>query len=324
MLLPRPSATLAPRAVRVRVAATSANLGPGYDSFGLALDLHDEVVAERIDAGLEITVDGVCSDTVPRDGSHLVVRAAARAFAAMGEDVPGLRMHCRNTIPHSSGQGSSAAAIVAGILMARALTPDGDRRLSDDGVFALATAMEGHPDNVAPALWGGFTIAWVADGPGDAVAPPARTVRLAPHPDVQAIVFTADSVCATDTARAALPATVPHHDAAANAARAALLCHALTAEPGLLWEATRDWLHQPYRASVMPETAALLERLRAGGLAAVLSGAGPSVLLLGAALPEPEDLRHTGFTARRVALSSGGAQVEIGAARQAPESGAIE
>lgn len=294
-----------PVPVRIRVPASSANLGPGYDSFGLALGFYDEVAAERADTGLSIHVSGVGAGLVPRDGSHLVYQAAVRAFDAMDEPVPGLRMRCVNRIPHGGGQGSSAAAIVAGLLMARALTTDGAERLTDDGVFELATEMEGHPDNVAPVLYGGFTIAWMS---GDPARP--RAVRLRPHPDLRAVVLSADAACATTHARAVLPPQVPHGDAAANSARAALLVHAMTTDPGLLFEATEDRLHQRYREGVMPQTAALLHRLRAQGLAAVLSGAGPSVLLLGTEVPPRSVLTAPGFRADEVAVPEFGATVD--------------
>jgi homoserine kinase len=292
--------------VRVRVPASSANLGPGYDSFGLALALFDEVIAERTGSGLRIEVSGIGAGTVPTDGRHLVARAAGAAFDAMGEPTPGMSPQCTNAIPHGSGLGSSAAAIVAGILVARALAPGGDQRLPDQEVFTLATRMEGHPDNVAPVLFGGITIAWSPAGPGSA----PRSVRLRPHPDLRAITLVADRSCATEEARAALPATVPHADAAANSARAGLLVYALTTDPDLLLDATDDRLHQPYRAAVMPESFALLHRLRSAGIAAVLSGAGPSVLALGTHLPDPDSLSAAGFRAARAELWSSGATVE--------------
>lgn len=291
--------------VHIRVPASAANLGPGYDSFGLALGSYDEVIARRADAGLSIQVRGVGAGQVPTDERHLVVQAASRAFAAMGERVPGLHLDCTNTIPHGGGQGSSAAAIVAGVLLARALTPEGGDRLPDAAVFALATDMEGHPDNVAPALFGGFTVAWMG-----AARAAARAVRLVPHPDLQAVVLSAEESCATATARAALPALIPHAEAAANSARAALLVHAMTAEPDLLLDATEDYLHQRYREAVMPASAALLRRLRERGIAAVLSGAGPSVLALGTDLPDPAGWYEPGFSARRVAIPAHGAEVD--------------
>ncbi len=301
-----------PERVRVRVPATSANLGPGYDTFGLALGLYDDVTAARTDAELSVTVAGIGAGTVPTDRTHLVVRAAAAAFEALGEPTPPLRLHCRNAIPHGSGQGSSAAAIVSGILLARALVPGGARRLDDAAVLALAARMEGHPDNAAAALLGGFTIAWNPDPDHD--GPPGkggpRAVRLTPHPQVRAIVLTADRACATRTARAALPERIAHRDAVANAARAALLVHAMTTDPDLLLPATSDRLHQDYRAEVMPETAAVLLRLRSMGIAAVLSGAGPSVLALGTRLPDPDTLGFKGFHARLMPISRLGATVQ--------------
>lgn len=294
--------------VRIRVPASAANLGPGYDSFGLALGSYDEVIAARADTGLSIQVRGVGAGQVPTDERHLVVQAALRAFAAMGEPAPGLRLDCTNTIPHGGGQGSSAAAIVAGVLLARALTPGGDDRLPDAAVFALATDMEGHPDNVAPALFGGFTVAWTGAARGGATA--ARAVRLTPHADLQAVVLSAEASCATATARAALPALIPHAEAAANSARAALLVHAMTSEPDLLLDATEDYLHQRYREAVMPASAELLRRLRGRGIAAVLSGAGPSVLALGTDLPDPANWHEPGFSARRIAIPAHGAEVD--------------
>lgn len=292
-----------PATVRITVPASSANLGPGYDSFGLALGRFDELTARPADTGLTISVSGVGAGEVPTDERHLVIRAADRAFAAMGEQRPGLAVDCHNTIPHGGGQGSSAAAIVAGILLARALVDDGAGRLPDEAVFDLATAMEGHPDNVAPVLFGGFTIAWTEGAR-------ARAVRLTPHPDLRAVVFSADGSCATETARAALPAMIPHADAAANSARAALLAHAMTADPSLLLPATQDYLHQRYREAVMPETAALLRDLRGRGLAATLSGAGPAILLLGADLPSTDDLATPGFTPIAVTIPATGAEVD--------------
>jgi homoserine kinase len=293
--------------VHIRVPASSANLGPGYDSFGLALARFDEVTAERIESGLQITVEGIGAGLVPTDERHLVMQAALRAFDAMRVPVPGLRLHCVNRIPHGGGQGSSAAAIVAGILLARSLRPDGAPVLSDDEVFAIADDMEGHPDNVAPVLFGGFTVAWASGGSSGRHP---RAVRLRPDPRIRAMVFTADQACATSQARAVLPAAIPHADAAANSARAALLVHALTRDPSLLLDATEDYLHQRYREGVMPETARLLRRLRDAGLAAVLSGAGPSVLVLGADLPDPAELAAPGFHAEIRDVPTTGAVVD--------------
>lgn len=297
--------------VLVTVPATSANLGPGFDCFGLALGRYDEVTAELSADGLHVDITGVGAGDLPRDGSHLVVRAAAAAFAAMGEPLPGLRLRCHNRIPHGSGQGSSAAAIVAGVLLARALAPQGPGELDDDAVLALASQMEGHPDNVAPALSGGFTLAWTR--PDGRVA----VVRREVHAGISAVVFSAERSCATAAARAMLPAVVPHADAVANSAAAALMMHAMTCDPSMLMDATRDLLHQDYRAPAMPESARLLAELRGAGIPAVLSGAGPSVLALTVGGLDLEQWMGRGFTPEIVPIDHAGAVV-VTAANHCP------
>jgi len=262
----------ADRPVRVRVPATSANLGPGYDSFGLALSRYDEVTAAVTGGGLQIELAGEQTEQVPLDESHLVVRSMRACFDLLGGQPPGLRLHCVNRIPHGRGLGSSAAAIVAGVELARGLCPDGRRLLDDAGALALAGRLEGHPDNVAACLLGGLTVAWLADGT-------ARAARLEPL-GVRPVLFIPPHRSATATARAALPAQVPHPDAAFNLARAALLPLALTGRPELLLAATEDRLHQGYRAAGMPASAGLIDQLRNDGIAAVMSGAGPTVLAL--------------------------------------------
>jgi homoserine kinase len=272
----------------VKAPATSANLGPGFDSLGLALGLHDEVQARVTASGLDIAVAGEGAAEVADTGEkHLVVRAMRAAFDELGlPQPPGLALRCVNRIPHGRGLGSSAAAIVAGLLAARALAgaPTGAR-----DVLPLANALEGHPDNVAPCLFGGLTIAWVTDE-----APAGRyphAVRLDPSAQVHPVAFIAPEPVSTKVARGLLPATVPHADAARNAGRAALLVAALTAAPGTLSEGTAllagtdDRLHQDYRAPAMPHSHELVTRLRAAGLPAVISGAGPTVL---AFLPEED------------------------------------
>jgi homoserine kinase len=289
--------TWADTAVRVRVPATSANLGPGFDALGLALSLHDEVDAWVCESGLSIEISGEGADLAEADEDHLVVRAMRAAFAVTGGQPPGIGLRCVNRIPHGRGLGSSAAAIVAGILAARALAEpspaaaDGAGKLPDTALFGLATEMEGHPDNVAACLGGGLTIAWTVDGQ-------PRMVRLEPLSSIRPVVCVAPAPVHTEVARRLLPDLVPLQDAAANAGRSALLVAALTQLPteppegaGALLAATRDWLHQDYRAAAMPETGALVGRLRAAGIPAVVSGAGPSVLaLLGG--PEGPDCRH--------------------------------
>jgi homoserine kinase len=259
------------RPVVVRAPATSANLGPGFDSLGLALALHDVVTARIIGSGLEIEVSGHGEETAAAGEDHLVVRAMRAAFAALGGQPPGIALQCRNAIPQGYGLGSSAAAIVAGLLAARALAGAADP--PGDGLLRLAAGLEGHPDNVAACLSGGLTIAWMsADG--------ARSARLSPLAGLAPVLCVPPEPLATAAARLALPAAVPHADAAQNTARAALLIAALTGDPGLLMEATEDFLHQRYRAAAMPRTASLIAGLRSAGIPAVVSGAGPAVLAL--------------------------------------------
>ncbi|MSZ76850.1 MAG: homoserine kinase [Actinobacteria bacterium] len=258
--------------VRVSVPATTANLGPGFDSLGLALGLRDELEAEVLDRGLVVEVDG--ADGVPLDERHLVVRSMRAAFDLLGAQPAGLRLSCRNVIPHARGLGSSSAAIVAGVGLARALVVGGDALLDDDAAFGLCARIEGHPDNVAPAYFGGFVISGHDDdGVFYAVGSPVAA-------GVGAVVFVPPTPLSTKVARGLLPAVVPHADAAADAGRSALLVAALAARPDQLWRATRDYLHQDYRRPAMPDSLALIDRLRADGVAAVVSGAGPTVLAL--------------------------------------------
>jgi homoserine kinase len=299
------------------VPATSANLGPGFDSFGLALEFSDETSVTLLDDGLVVEVTGVGADSVPRTPEHLVVRAIARVLASASLPLPGLHLRCRNRIPHGGGLGSSAAAVVAGLLLGRGLLSRlaPGREVSDDQLLAWGSELEGHPDNVAPALHGGFTLCyWTPQGG-------VRAVRIPVHPDVRAVVFQAEAASSTAESRGALPATVPHADAAANAAAAGLLVRALTSDPSLLLPATRDRLHQDYRAPGMPETAALVAELRAAGTAAVVSGAGPSVLAL--VRHEEVDRQHltaarAGFDIAERAICTGGAQLVVSSEATVP------
>jgi homoserine kinase len=279
------------RPVTVRVPATSANLGPGYDALGLALTLHDVVTAQVTEGGLAIEVSGPGEETAAAAEQHLVVRAMRTAFAELGVQPPGIGLSCVNAIPHGFGLGSSAGAIVAGLLAARALwagnagqDPAGQDEtrqdedgwghnglMTDAGLLRLAARLEGHPDNVAACLAGGLTISWTP-------AAGARAVRLAPVPGLTPVVCVPGSPLSTAEARMVLPPTIAHTDAAANSARAALLIAALTRDPSLLMAGTEDFLHQRYRAPAMPATADLVGRLRTAGIPAVVSGAGPAVL----------------------------------------------
>ena len=361
-------------AVRVRVPATSANLGPGYDSLGLALGLYDDVAAWVTAGGCHVDVAGEGAGELPTGADHLVVRAMEAAFDRLGGRPPGLAVECVNRIPQARGLGSSSAAIVAGIQLARALVVDGTTLLDDDGALELAAEIEGHPDNVAPCLLGGFVIAWSdatdprfaagrppagghpvdgfasanssagsADGGGgqvvgglvsgsaggaDSTAEGGvaagggrrwRAVRLEPAAGIRPTVFVPADRGLTAEARAALPGSVPHGDAAFNAGRAALLVHALTAVPDLLFPATADRLHQGYRSPGMPATAALVDELRRHGVAAVVSGAGPTVL----ALTRPPDAALPGIEWQTVELviDVSGARISsgrLGHAERAP------
>ncbi|MDP5185089.1 homoserine kinase [Blastococcus sp. BMG 814] len=259
--------------VRVRVPATSANLGPAFDCAGLALACHDVLEFSLIERGsTKIVVRGEGAGTLAGDESHLVARAFRAGCAELGWDAPGLRIEADNGIPQGRGMGSSAAAVVAGLLAAWSLCPDVDA-IDGDAVLRLADALEGHPDNVAPCLLGGATLSWSTAGG-------ARADRLDVSDELLAVVLVPEGVLPTHVARTLLPESVPHGDAAFNAGRAALLVHALTREPGLLLEATEDRLHQRQRAAAMPGSLALIDRLRDAGHAAVVSGAGPSVLVL--------------------------------------------
>lgn len=296
-------ATFVEGPVRVSVPATSANLGPGFDSLGLALSLRDEVVAEAIPAGLEIEVSGAGCDEVPRDGSHLVIRAMHAAFDLMDAAAPGLRLECRNRIPHSRGLGSSSAAIVAGVSLARALVAGGQLLLSDESLFDLAADLEGHPDNVAPAFYGGFVISGREDDCWYAV-------RSDVDPRVTAVVFIPPTPVATSIARSLLPDVVRHAEAAANSGRTALLVAALAGRPEYLLTATRDWLHQEQRRPAMPATLDLVDTLRAEGIPAVVSGAGPTVLAFGTAETATIVERcPRGWTAHALAIESDGARL---------------
>jgi homoserine kinase len=263
---------LDPHAVSVRVPATSANLGPAFDCAGLALTQYDVVDVVVVDSGLSVQVTGVGAGDLPTDETHLVVRAFRAACDELGWTPSGLRVSARNGIPQGRGMGSSAAAVVAGIRAAWALCPDVE--VTDgNAVLRLATAMEGHPDNVAACHEGGFVLSWL-DEAG------VHVDRLDVHDEVLPVVLVPDATLSTHVARGLLPDVVPHADAAFNAGRAALLVHALTTEPSWLLAATEDRLHQRQRGAAMPDSLALIDRLRAAGHAAVVSGAGPSVLVL--------------------------------------------
>lgn len=267
------------RAVHVRVPATSANLGPGFDTLGLALAYTDEVIATtRDEPGASVTVEGIGAGEVPDDESNLVVQAAAHVYAKLDRPMPGLNLHALNRIPHGRGMGSSGAAIVTGVMIAAGLIesdPEHPKTFTEDALLGYATELEGHPDNVAPALFGGLTIAWTSDNE-------PRFKRLLVHRGVSPLVLVPSFTMSTALARSLQPQQVSSADAVFNVSRSALLVAALTQSPEHLLDATEDRLHQMYRGEAMPQTRDLIAELRAAGHAAVLSGAGPSILVLAA------------------------------------------
>jgi homoserine kinase len=260
-----------PDQVRVRVPATSANLGPGFDAFGLALTLYDDLVVTPGGSGVTVEVTGSGAGEVPLDESHLVVRSIRAGLDVLGVPVPGFTLRCENRIPHGRGLGSSSAAIVGGLAAAYGLA---GVPVDRERIVVLANEIEGHPDNVAAAALGGFTIAWTETGAG-------RAIRLDPVDGLAAVAYVPDNRVLTKEARGLLPGVVSHTDASANAGKAALLVAAMTTRPELLLIATEDRLHQEYREPAMPESLALVHKLRGSGLAAIVSGAGPTVAVLG-------------------------------------------
>lgn len=263
---------------QVRVPASTANLGPGFDCLGLALGIYDTVAVTVADAGVTVEVTGEAVDDVPRDASHLVARAVIRGLEFAGVAVPGLKLECTNVIPHSRGLGSSAAAVVGGLAAASALIAADGRRpaLTDDELVQLSGEFEGHPDNAAASVLGGAVVTWMDEGGYFAR-------RLTLHPAITATAFVPTTESSTAVTRGLLPHDVPRADAVFNVSRSALAVVALTSDPSCLMAATADRLHQDYRAPAMPETHELVVALRERGHAATVSGAGPSVVVLGTA-----------------------------------------
>lgn len=274
--LSRAAAVVAPgQDVTVRVPATSANLGPGFDSLGLAVGLYDTVrVRTSGEPGTLVRITGEGAGTLPTDETHLVVRTIRLTVESAGYALQGLELDAENIIPHGRGLGSSASAIVSGVLAGNALLPAG-HRLDAGALLDLCSRLEGHPDNVAPALAGGLAISWEEEGA-------FRSVTAPVHPDIIPVAAVPSNELSTESARGLLPDTVPHADAAANSGRSALLIHALAAQPAMLLPGTVDFLHQDYRAAAMEPSAALVRHLRENGVAAVISGAGPTVMALAA------------------------------------------
>ncbi|KAA8818461.1 homoserine kinase [Bifidobacterium rousetti] len=322
--------------VHVRVPATSANLGSGFDTVGLALDYHDELTFtlndDPSDGVARVIIHGEGEDTLPRDETHLVVSTFRRACATLGLGRLGFTLEATNNIPQARGMGSSAEAIVAGIAAAAAFAQPGE--LNRAAIFDMAAVIEGHPDNVAPAVFGGLTVSWdftTAEGVGSVAIPGGEplhggfhTINYPVDPAITAAVFVPDYELSTEKARQALPKEILHKDAVYNVSRVGLLPAAMNpvvlaqaaAQGGaeslgagvgaagtgaagvstavspaafataaaqanaLLFTATQDRLHQPYRGSLMPPSTELIELFRSKGYAAAVSGAGPCVLVL--------------------------------------------
>ena len=263
--------------VTVKVPASSANLGPGFDTLGLALGLYDTVDVEVIPQGLEVEIFGEGEDDLPRDGSHLVVKAIRAGLKAADVDVPGLRVVCHNNIPQSRGLGSSAAAAVAGVAAANGLA---GFPLDDAQVVQLSSAFEGHPDNAAASVLGNAVVSWTEIPVDGRTHPQYKAVSIPVHPSIRAFALVPAFHASTEAVRRVLPSDVTHVDARFNVSRCAVMTVALQHHPELLWEGTRDRLHQPYRADVLPVTAEWVNRLRNKGYAAYLSGAGPTCMVL--------------------------------------------
>ncbi|GAA2961186.1 homoserine kinase [Actinokineospora diospyrosa] len=290
--------------VRVRVPASSANLGAGFDALGLALALHDVIEVRPHTSSLTVLVSGEGADDVALDESHLVVRALRAAVEHLGYDPGGLELTCANAIPHARGLGSSAAAIVAGIAAGYGLAGVELTGTAREDALHLAAEFEGHADNVAASLLGGLVLAW-----GDERTGRFRAARVEPHEDLSPVAIVPAERSATHVTRGLLPEVVPHADAAFAVGRAALAVQAIAERPDLLLPATADTLHQDYREKAWPDTLRVVRELRARGVAAAVSGAGPTVLALttGSALPRAVDL--TGFTVIPVAVDRSGVVV---------------
>ncbi len=301
--------TFKAKPMQVQVPASSANLGPGFDAFGLALGMHDRYVAQVLDdAILDIDVTGEGADEVPLTDKNLLVKAMYKGFDFLGGRPKGLAIRALNVNPHGRGLGSSASAIIGGLVLARALVLNGEDHMNDIQLLSLATDMEGHPDNVSAALFGGATISWFEM---EKHKSSAHCVHLNVDPRIQAMAYIPAKALATAKARKMLPDAIPFADAVRNTTNAALMSHALTTRPDLLLVATEDFLHQSYRAEAMPDSYALVQKLRAAGIAAFISGAGPTVLALHTAdQREVEELKLAGgkaFEATPLEFASRGA-----------------
>ena len=293
---------------QISVPATSANLGPGFDSLGLALELRDRYAAIILDSpDFDVDVSGEGADEVKKDKNNLVIKAMMRGFEYMGQKPKGIELRQLNAIPHSRGLGSSAAAIVGGLALARNLVLSGESLLTDEAIIEIGSEMEGHPDNVAAAVLGSATIAW-----NDSITNLGRAVSIPVNPAIKCVAFIPDNHLSTNKARKLLPENISHSDAVKNSSHTALLVSALERNPQFLLEATGDYLHQSYRRDAMPKSVDLVEKLRAAGVPAFISGAGPSVLVLHT-MSEVEEIEfmkvgEPAFKAVKLAISPRGVE----------------
>jgi homoserine kinase len=264
--------------MQVQVPATSANLGPGFDCLGLALTMNDRYMAQVMDeAGVDIDVTGEGANAVPTTDKNLVIKAMYKGFDFLGGRPRGIALRQLNVIPHGRGLGSSAAAIVGGLALARALVLGGNERMSNEDMLNIANEMEGHPDNVAAAIYGSANIAWQESQRGHVIA---QSLNIEVDPRIGVLAFVPSTELSTSKARKMLPETIPHQDAVRNSINTAVLVQALQHRPDLLLSATEDYVHQSYRKDAMPQSFALMTKLRKAGVAAFISGAGPTVLVL--------------------------------------------
>ena len=264
--------------VQVQVPASSANLGPGFDCLGLALNMHDRYMAQVMDEpGVDIDVTGEGVASIPTTDKNLVIKAMHKGFDFLGGRPRGIALRQLNVIPHGRGLGSSAAAIVGGLALARALVLGGNERMSNEDMLNIANEMEGHPDNVSAAIFGGANLAWQESQRGHVVA---QSLNFDVDPRIGALAFVPSTEFSTSKARRMLPESIPHGDAVKNSSNVAVLVQALQNRPDLLLGATEDYLHQSYRKDAMPSSFAMMVKLRSAGVAAFISGAGPAVLVL--------------------------------------------
>lgn len=299
---------------QISVPASSANIGPGFDSFAIALELRDRYAAQVLDdETFDVDVTGEGATDVKKDAKNLVIKSMMRGFEHMGSKPRGIALRALNVIPHGRGLGSSASAIVGGLMLARSLVLTGEQFMTDEDLITLATELEGHPDNVAAAFYGGATIAWLEEkvSSTNEISSIGRAVSLKVDERIKALLLVPENQLATAKARKLLPENISHKDAVLNSSRSALLVHALAERPDLLFTATQDLLHQSYRQSAMPKTIALMEKLRGAGVAAVVSGAGPSVMVLYSTAEDEIDQIQSiapGFVAMKLAIAKTGAQ----------------